>query len=423
MTLGLFLYIINICTSDTLISNHNLFMCYYSSSNMRKLFKSSKDEVNDISSEPLDHRDKVKIDLFKSSKDEVNDISSEPLDHRDKVKIDLFKKGVNQMASENLNEAIKSFDLALRFDPNYVDALIKKGYCHFLKEEFSVAHICYDKALEIDPNNAEAWNLKGLAYYGEKNYPKAIECVEKAIDVDPNNGMAWYNRACYLSLMNRNDDALSALKRAIEIDIDYAKKAVKDRDFDNIKGEVAFKRVIEVVIIEALRRGYDAVGKMVWITGLDRHVIEETLQTLQMRGLVIKIEKTSFGINKEERYELIKELADKLSIEKSIRSSQTPEPVKKLKDLSEHVAKCKSIVEKGDLTQSIECITKLIDPKDYGSILLEHLPEEYRDLRVYNIRIKDKGYNYFNANKSNIIELLSNIDRKVSEKIRKMPLA
>lgn len=356
--------------------------------------------------------------FFKSEKDKVDD----NLDHREKAKRDLYKKGINQMASENLNEAIKSFDLALRFDPNYVDALIKKGYCHFLKEEFMIAHTCYNKALEIDPNNAEAWNMLALAYYGEKNYQKALDAVERAIDIDPNNGMAWYNRACYLSLTNRTDDALSALKRAIEIDIDYAKKAVRDRDFDNVRGEITFKRIIEVVVIEALRRGYDAVGKIVWISGLDRNVVEEALQTLQMRGIVLKIEKTSFGFSKEEHYELIKEIADKLSIEKQ-PLREVPEPLKRLKEVSEHLINLKTTVEKGDLTQTINGIHKLIDPKEYGSILLEYFPEEYRDIRMYNMRIKDRGESYFNANKSNLIELINTIDRKVSERMRKTPFA
>lgn len=359
--------------------------------------------------------------LFEKKKDK-EDIPDELIDHRDLSKINLFKKGVNQMASENLDAAISSFDLALRFDPKYVDALLKKGYCHFLKEEFNVAHLCYDKAIDVEPNNAEAWNLKGLAYYAEENYDEALKCVEKAIDIDPNNGMAWYNRACYLSLLNKTDDALSALKRAIEIDIDYAKKAVRDKDFDNIKGEIMFKRVIEVVILEALRRGYESVGKIVWISGLDKRIVEEALQTLQMKGLVLKVESSSFGFNKEEKYELIKELAEKLSIEKAPRADKTPESIKRLKSVSEHISKTKSMVEKGDLDKILEYLTKLVEPKEHGSVMLEHLPEEHRDLRIYNIRLKDKGDSYFNANKNNLLELLSDTERKITEKIRKVPL-
>ena len=46
-----------------------------------------------------------------------------------------------------------SFDLAIRIDPNYVDAWIKKGYAHFHLGQYTVALSSYDKALEIDLNN------------------------------------------------------------------------------------------------------------------------------------------------------------------------------------------------------------------------------------------------------------------------------
>ena len=126
-------------------------------------------------------------------------------------KRDLYKRGINYMSNEKFQDAVRSFDLALRIDPQYVDAWIKRGYAHFHLAEYPVAIRSYDRALEIDVNNAEAWNMKGLAYYKMKNYDKAIECCEKAIDIDPNDGMSWYNRACYLSLSGKIDEGLDAL--------------------------------------------------------------------------------------------------------------------------------------------------------------------------------------------------------------------
>src|SRR5207247_4418136 len=94
-------------------------------------------------------------------------------------KHDLYQKGVNQMASEKLEDAIRSFDLSLRIDPKYVDAWIKKGYAHFHLGQYPVAVSSYNNALDIDLNNGEAWNLKGLAYYRMNNYEKAVEACEK----------------------------------------------------------------------------------------------------------------------------------------------------------------------------------------------------------------------------------------------------
>src|SRR5215510_6836626 len=223
-------------------------------------------------------------------------------------KRDLYKKGLNYMSNEKFLDAIRSFDLALRLDPQYVDAWIKRGYAHFLRDEYIVAISSYDKALETDVNNAEAWNLKGLAYYKMKNYDKAIECCEKAIDINPNDGMSWYNKACYLTLSGKVDEGLDALKRSIEIDIQNARKAVRDRDFESARAEEGFRRIVEVVVLESIRQGYDYVGKIVWVTGMDKTEIEDAVMRLSMKGLVIPRDRKTFT-GKEQYYELPKEIA------------------------------------------------------------------------------------------------------------------
>ena len=160
------------------------------------------------------------------------------------------------MADEKLEEAARTFEMILRTDPNDVEALLKLGYSRFHLDDFSESIKSYDKVLDIDITNQEAWNLKSLVHYEKKSYAKALDCVEKAIDSDPTYGMAWYNKACYLSLLNQVPDALDSLKRSIEIDVKNARKAVKDRDFVNVRAEDGFKRIIEVVVIESLRQGY-----------------------------------------------------------------------------------------------------------------------------------------------------------------------
>ncbi len=346
---------------------------------------------------------------------------------------DLFKKGLNKMADENLEEAIQYFDLALRLDPNFIDAWIKRGYCFFHLNNYSQAIISYDKALAIEPSNTEAWNLKALAFYRMKNYDKAIECVNKVIDIDPNDGMAWYNRSCYLSLAGKVEEAIDALKRAIEIDISYAKKAVKDRDLDNIKHDIVFKRIIEVVVLEAIRMGHSNVGKIIWVTGMNRQEIEEALNSLILKGLIVKKTGIQLGLTmgKEEQYELSQDIASRMGLEKDVErgvaastystsgSRDALERVRIFKELSEHIDRTRSSVEKADLDAALESINKLLEPRFFGSILIEHMPDLHRDLRLYHIRLKDEGKNYLNANKREILELIEEIDAKVDEKVRK----
>jgi len=346
------------------------------------------------------------------------------------AKQDLFKKGLNKMADEELEDAIQYFDLALRLDPNFMDAWIKRGYCFFHLGNYSQAILSYDKALAIDPTNTEAWNLKALAYYRMKNYDKAIECVDRVIDLDPNDGMAWYNKACYLSLALRVEEAIDALKKAIEIDVSYAKKAVKDKDLDNIRHDIVFKRINEIVVLEAIRLGHDVIGKLVWVTGMNRQEIEEAINSLLLKGLIIKKEVrtvTAFTKSKEEQYELAPDIAsmftagkirDRSEASSNRISSSDTDNTNVLKELLTCIADARTSIEKGDVESSIEHMKALIDPKRLGSILIENYPDIHRDLRFYHIKISNDGKNYLNAKRNDLLQLLSELEASVNKKLR-----
>jgi tetratricopeptide (TPR) repeat protein len=334
----------------------------------------------------------------------------------DLQKYDLYNKGINSMSNEKFEDAIRSFELALRLDQKYMDAWIKKGYAHFHLGEYKSAISAYDRALEIDVNNVEPWNLKGLAYYRLKNYDKAIAACEKAIDVDPNDAMVWYNYACYLVLSGRIDEGLEGLKRSIEIDINYAKKSVRDRDFESARAEEGFRRIIEVVVLESIRQGYNYVGKIVWITGMDRQDVEDAVMRLTMKGLLVRKEKKTIT-SKEEYYEIAQEIADKIGYAKHTgflrKSKVISAPLQELKDISEIIGMARISVEKGDTQLTLDALEKLINPAQHGGAMIEQFFDEHRDVRLYHIRIKDRGQEYLNSHKTDLINLLSEMDAKV----------
>ncbi|HET9613083.1 MAG TPA: tetratricopeptide repeat protein [Nitrososphaeraceae archaeon] len=344
----------------------------------------------------------------------------EQLDIKDIQKIDQYKKGISHMSDDKMEDAIRDFDLALRLDPGYVDAWIKKGYAHFHLDEFTVAISCYEKALEIDINNAEAWNLKGLAFYKLKNYEKAIQACENAIDFDPNDGMAWYNLACYLVLSQNVGDGLEALKRSIEIDISFARKAVRDRDFEYARAEEGFRRIVEVVVLEAIRQGYNYPGKIVWITSMDKEEVEYALNGLAMKGLIVRKEQRygyyPFG-RKEEYYELAKAIAERVGTTKRTgflhRTKTLSAPVQQLRDISEILGEAKMAIERGDLDATTNNFELLINPNKHGAAMIEQFLDDHRDLRLYQIRLKDRGLEYLNSHKAELLNLVENLDAKV----------
>ena len=333
----------------------------------------------------------------------------------------LFSKGINRMADEKLEDASHIFEMVLRINPNDVDALLKLGYCRFHLEDYTESMRAYDKVLDIDVTNADAWNLKSLVFYERKVYGKALDCADKAIDSDPTFGMAWYNRSCYLSLENQIPEALDALVRSIEIDVKNAKRAVKDKDFMNVRLEEGFKRIVEVVVIESLRQGYHTIGSIVWTTFLDKEDVIKCLTRLMQKGLVVKHEKRQVW-STIDTYDLIPEMANKIGTIKrgmlGIPSKSLPKPTKSLKSLAEAIQLIKSSVEEEEVEKTIEYCNLFIDTEKCGQEMIDDYLEEHREVRLIKIRLKDKGLDFLQDNKKKMLSMFENMEISVTKKLR-----
>ena len=333
----------------------------------------------------------------------------------------LFSKGINLMADEKLEDASHVFEMVLRINPNDVDALLKLGYSRFHLEDYSESMRAYDKVLDIDVTNADAWNLKSLVFYERKVYGKALDSADKAIDSDPTFGMAWYNRSCYLSLLNQIPESLDALVRSIEIDVKNAKRAVKDKDFMNVRLEEGFKRIVEVVVIESLRQGYHTLGSIVWTTFLDSEDVIKCLTRLMKRGLVVKHEKRQVW-STIDTYDLVPEIANKIGTIKrgmlGIPSKSLPKPVKNLKNLAEAIQLIKSSIEEEELEKTIEYCNLFVDPTKCGQEMIDGFLEEHREVRLFKIRLKDKGIDFLRDNQKKMLAMFDNMEMAVTKKLR-----
>jgi tetratricopeptide (TPR) repeat protein len=333
----------------------------------------------------------------------------------------LFKKGVNLMADEKLDDAIEIFEQALRIDPSNVEILMKLGYARFHLEDHLDALKVYDKILEIDVTNPEAWNLKGLVHYEQRKYAKALDAVNKAIDSDKTYGMAWYNKACFLSLLNQVPESLQALKHAIEIDVKNARKSIRDKDFANVRIEEGFKRIQEVVVLESVKQGYHTIGAIVWTTFLDKIDAEVALRKLLEKGLIIQNEKRD-GLSKIPIYDLADNIAEKIGKEKigffGLTKKKLPKPVKNLRAMSQAIHSAREAIEEADIEKTINVFDEFIDPTKSGEQMIENFFEEHREIRLWKIRLKDRGEDYIIDNKEKMLELLDNIEVTITKKLR-----
>ena len=333
----------------------------------------------------------------------------------------LFRRGVNLMADEKLEDAIEAFEQALRVEPDNVETLLKLGYAKFHTDDHGGALNVYDRILDIDVTNPEAWNLKGLVHYEQKNYSKALDAVEKATESDPTYGMAWYNKACFLSLLNQVPEALEALKRAIEIDVKNARKSIRDKDFVNVRIEEGFKRIQEVVVLESIRQGYHTIGAIVWTTLLDKADAEKAISKLMEKGLLVKNEKRD-GLSRIPIYDLAPNIADKLGAEKrnmfGLTKKKLTKPVKNLKELSQAIQSAKEFIEEEEVEKTIDVFDEFINPKKSGEQMIETFFDEHREIRLWSIRLKDRGVDYLIENKEKMLSLFDNVEVTITKKLR-----
>jgi tetratricopeptide (TPR) repeat protein len=333
----------------------------------------------------------------------------------------LFKKGVNLMADEKLEEAIVYFQQALRIDPDNVETLLKLGYARFHLDDHGEALKVYDKVLEIDITNPEVWNLKGLVHYEQKNFAKALDSVDKAIESDPTYGMAWYNKACFLSLLNQVPESLESLKRSIEIDVKNARKSIRDKDFVNVRIEEGFKRIEELVVLESVRQGYHTLGAIVWTTFLDKVDAETALRKLLEKGLLVQNEKRD-GLSKIPIYDLAPNIEEKIGKQKKglfgITKKTLPRPIKNLKELSQSIQSVKEAIEEENAEKTMEIFEDFIDTAKSGEEMIENFFEQHREIRLWKIRLKDRGDDYIVENKEKMLLLFDNIEVTITKKLR-----
>jgi len=112
---------------------------------------------------------------------------------------------------ESIPKALEMAELALRYDPNSVHALIEKARA-----------------------------LKRLGKVQE-----ALATIEEAVRLRPHEPKSLYNRACYKSILKMNPtQILEDLKEAFKSDPTIRKDAQQDPDFESIRDLPEFKKLV-----------------------------------------------------------------------------------------------------------------------------------------------------------------------------------
>lgn len=112
-------------------------------------------------------------------------------------------------------------------------------------EEFCISF--FEGVLERNPYLIDCLKYLGNAYTAYGMFEKGLEIDERLSRLLPEDSEVVYNLACSQSLLSNIDDAISSLKKAIDLgynDIDHFEK---DRDLDNIRNDGRYKDLINML--------------------------------------------------------------------------------------------------------------------------------------------------------------------------------
>jgi tetratricopeptide (TPR) repeat protein len=120
--------------------------------------------------------------------------------------------------SNKLEQALESFDNAIRIDPRNDLAWGDKGLILDKLTRLDESLVAFSNAIKINRNNAITWNNNGLALLRLNRFNESIECFEEAIKIKPDYAKAWYNKGRCLSMMGKLSESQGCLDRAKKLD-------------------------------------------------------------------------------------------------------------------------------------------------------------------------------------------------------------
>jgi tetratricopeptide (TPR) repeat protein len=120
----------------------------------------------------------------------------------------------------------------------------KQGNAFYFEGQYEEAIASYDKALKFNPNLSAACTNRGVALGYLNRYEEAIFSHDKAIELNPDDPDQWFNRACCYALQGKVEETVHDLKRAIELDSIQREKAKTDSDFDKVRQDEKFQKLL-----------------------------------------------------------------------------------------------------------------------------------------------------------------------------------
>ena len=172
------------------------------------------------------------------------------------------KIGIAYHQLQQLDQAKKYYELALKTKHDYSEALNNIGTVYYAKKNYRRAIGYYNRALKIN-ESASVYSNLGTAYFARKEYDKATDSYQRAFNLDPDvfehksnygtllqdsnveeRAKFHYYLAKMYAKAGRNELALQYVRKALEEGFKDKEKLEKDPEFQALREMPEFKELL-----------------------------------------------------------------------------------------------------------------------------------------------------------------------------------
>jgi tetratricopeptide (TPR) repeat protein len=130
----------------------------------------------------------------------------------------------------------------LRYDWKDSPHAVDPGILEELASDFEIDF--FEEVLSKDPDHVSALISLGELYTAAGRFQEGLEVDLKLVGVFPFEPVIHYNLACSYSLLDRKEEALEALRKAVNLGYDDFETLQNDRDLENIRDHPKFLELL-----------------------------------------------------------------------------------------------------------------------------------------------------------------------------------
>lgn len=125
---------------------------------------------------------------------------------------------------KNVEEAMKQLNLAMKLEPNNVEAILLLGDAHLENSSDpnsgAAAIKQYEKAIELDKKSSKGYLRAGKLWMRAKNWSLALEQFNKAIEIEPGFAPAYRERAELYFRAGKYSEAVADYEKYLQLNDD-----------------------------------------------------------------------------------------------------------------------------------------------------------------------------------------------------------